>query len=194
MALVMILAGITTAGISGSSQNARKTSREMVRAYLQQARAQAVSSRNPVAIIIPAHGPNGLRAMSLIEIEKVDDRYVPIKNEGGEITLLRPWTRLPKNFHFVSNEMIHTEQSTVVDQDATITIHDRGRELECHMLIFAPHGQITFPKSGEPIQIAIAQATVHRNRFRISQMSDGKPVFDLLRVNRLTAKAQIITP
>ena len=194
MALVMILIGITTAGISNASHHARKTSREIVRAHLQQARAHAISSRNLTAIVIPAGGPTGLRAISMIEVEKVDVRYVPLKNEIGETGLLQSWTKLPKNFHFVSEEMIHTGQFTVLDQGATMTIRDRGRELECHMLVFAPHGHIIFPKSGEPIHIAMAQAAGRPDTLRISQISEGKPVFDLFQVNRLTAKAQIISP
>lgn len=196
MAILMILAGITMAGISNSSHNARKTSREIVRAHLQQARAHAIASRNPTAVIIPVEhsGTKGLRAMSFVEVEKTDGRYVPIRNENCETMLLQRWTQLPKNFHFVSNSMISSEQPTVTDHEATLAILHHGRELECHMLIFSPHGQITFPSSGEPIHIAIAQVASHRNTFRISEQSNGKPVFDLLQVNRLTAKTQIITP
>lgn len=192
----MILAGIAVAGFSNSSHNARKISREIVKGHLQQARAHAIASRNLTAIIIPAghSGASALRAMSLIEVEKIDGRYVPIENEDGEAILLQGWKRLPKNFHFVSASMINTEHPTLVDHETSLTILHRGREIECHMLVFTPNGQIVFPVSGTAIHVAIAQVAGDRHSLRISEKSNKDPVFDLLLVNRLTAKTQNITP
>lgn len=132
--------------------------------------------------------------MSLIEVEKIDENYVPILNEDGESMLRQQWTRLPQNLHFVTSEMINSNQPTLVDHETTLTLPHRGKEIECHMLIFTPQGQITFPPSGAPIHIAIAQVTNKRNAFRITEKSKGKPVFDLILINRLTAKTENITP
>jgi hypothetical protein len=58
------------------------------------------------------------------------------------------------------------------------------------MIVFAPNGQIDYPPAGTTIHIAIAQL----DKGQIADRSDSKPVFDLLLVNRLTGKAQSITP
>jgi prepilin-type N-terminal cleavage/methylation domain-containing protein len=196
MAIVLALAGIAANGIFGSSQNARLTSRDRVKVKLQQARAHAIATRNPTALIVPVgiSGKYALRAMSLIEVEKIDGRYVPMENENGDTALVQRWTVLPGNFHFVTNRMIGSEQPTVVDLENTLTIRQRGNEIDCHMIVFAPNGQIAWPSSGSPIHIAIAQVAGNRNSFRISEISNEKPVFDLLLVNRLTAQTRSIKP
>lgn len=196
MAIVMILAGITVSGFFDSTQNARQTSREIVKTHLQQARAHAIATRNHTALIIPlrASGKSGLRALSLIEVEKIDGRYVPMAKENGDAALVQRWTALPRNFHFVTNSMIESEQPTVVDHEKILTILQQRNEIDCHMIVFAPNGQIAYPSSGAPIHIAIAQVARNRNSFRISEISNQKPVFDLLLVNRLTARTRVITP
>lgn len=196
MAIVMILAGMAVYGLSDSTQNARRTSRELVRAHLQQARAHAIATRSQTALIIPARGSAklGLRAMSLIEVEHIDGRYVPVKDEDAETVLLQRWEVLPQNFHFVTKSMIEADQPTVVDHEKTLTIQYHNHEMECHMMVFTPQGQMIVPSSGAPIHIAIAQVARKRETFRIGHDSDHKPVFDLLLVNRLTAKTRMITP
>jgi hypothetical protein len=196
MAIVMILAGVAVSGISNSPNHARKTSREMVKIHLQQARAHAISTSNKTALIIPVRESRkyGLRSMSLIEVEKIDGSYVPIDNESSEGRLLQRWTTLTQNFQFVTNSMIELGQPTVVDHEKTLTIHQRGLEMECHMIVFGSNGQIIYPPSGAPIHIAIAQVARNGSTFRISRMSNQMPVFDLLLINRLTANTRSITP
>ncbi|MES2982322.1 MAG: hypothetical protein V4727_08410 [Verrucomicrobiota bacterium] len=196
MAIVMVLAGIAVSGLSDSTQNARQSSREIVKTHLQQARAHAIAKRNHTALIIPVResGKSGLRTMSLTEVEKIDGRYVPLDNENGDTRLVQRWTALSKNFHFVTNTMIESDQPTAVDHENTISIQQRGNEIDCHMIVFAPNGQIVYPSSRAPIHIAIAQVSRNRNTFRITEICDQKPAFDLLLVNRLTAKTRIILP
>ena len=57
-------------------------------------------------------------------------------------------------------------------------------------IVFAPNGQIDYPPAGTSIHIAIAQA----DRGQIADRSAGKPVIDLLLVNRLTGKTKSIMP
>jgi type II secretory pathway pseudopilin PulG len=196
MAIVMILAGVVVSGISNSSNHARKTSREMVKTHLQQARAHAIATCNLTALIIPVResGKSGLRSMSLIEVEKIDGRYVPIENERSQEELLQRWTKLAQNMHFVTNSMIDSDQPTVVDHEKTLTIHQSGVEMQCHMIVFGSNGQIIYPSSGAAIHIAIAQVARKGGAFRINESSNQMPVFDLLLVNRLTANARNITP
>ncbi len=196
MAILMILAGITVSGICDSSHNARQISREIVKIHLQQTRAHAIATRNQTALIIPVResGKSGLRTISLIEVEKVDGSYVPMEKKDGSTAPLQRWMELPKNFHFVTNTMIQSEQRTVLDYEKTLIISQRGIEIECHMIVFTPNGQIAYPFSGEPIHIALAEVARNRNSFQISEISNHKPVVDLLLVNRLTARTRSMKP
>jgi hypothetical protein len=196
MTIVMILSGIAVSGLSLSSHHARQTSREMIKTHLQQARAHAIATRAMTALIIPVRdsGKKALQAISFIEVERIDGEYEPLKDGSGGAAPLQRWVDLPQNFHFVTSRMIKSDLPTAVDYEKTLSIFQRGHEMECHMIVFAPNGQICYPPSGEPIRIAMAHVVRNGNSFRISQMSNQEPVFDLLLVNRLTARARSITP
>ncbi len=186
-----ILVGIAIPVISGAPSNARRTSREIVKNHLQQARAHAIATRNHTALIIPDResGANGLCALSLSEIEKKDGKYTAIENEHGSTSLLQRWSKLPKNMQFISNAMMECEALTILDHEEKLNIQDHGKETECHMIVFAPNGQIEYPSAGTAIHIAIAQL----DKGQTADRSDSKPVFDLLLVNRLTGKTQSTT-
>jgi prepilin-type N-terminal cleavage/methylation domain-containing protein len=192
IAILAVLAGIAVPAISNSSSNARRTSREIVKNHLQQARAHAIATRNHTALVIPVRDSEakGLCAMSLVEIKKMDGKYVPIENEHGSGSLLKRWSTLPKNMHLISNAMMECEPLTILDHEEKLNVLNRGKETECHLIVFAPNGQIDYPPAGETIHIAIAQM----DRGRITDRADGRPVFDLLLVNRLTGKAKYIMP
>jgi prepilin-type N-terminal cleavage/methylation domain-containing protein len=192
IAILTILAGIAIPVISNSSSNTRRTAREIVKNHLQQARAHAIATRNHTALIIPdsESGANGLCALSLAEVEKIDGKYEVIENEHGASSLLQRWAKLPKNMHFISNTIMEREPSTILDHEQKLSILASGKETECHMIVFAPNGQIDYPTAGSIIQIAIAQL----DKGQIADRSDSEPVIDLLLVNRLTGKAQSITP
>ncbi len=195
MAILFSLAGIAANGISHSSQNARLTSRDLVKAKLQQARAHAMANHTYTAIVIPVRssGKNGLHEIAMIEVERTNEGYVPLENENGDAVLLQKWTKLRGNFHFVTNTMIGSDLPTVVDEEA-LALSQKGRVTECHAIVFAPNGQIKWPIDGSPIHIAIAEAVRQGSSFRMSRISNHKPVFDLLVVNRLTAKTRNVTP
>ena len=196
MAILFSLAGIAASGLNHSSQNARLTSRDLVKAKLQQARAHAMANHTYTAMVIPVRssGKNGLHEIAMIEVERMNEGYVPLENENGDAVLLQKWTKLPENFHFVTNTMIGSDLPTVVDEEETLTLPQKGRVTECHAIVFAPNGQIKWPIDGSPIHIAIAEAARQGSSFRMSRISNHRPVFDLLVVNRLTAKTRNVTP
>lgn len=196
MAILMVLAGIAISGFSDSSHNARQISREILRTHLQQARAHAIATRHHTALVIPDRdsGKLGLCAISLIEVELVDGDYTPIRTEHGIVKPLQRWTNFPQNFHFVTSSMIGSDQPTLLDHEKRLTVVQGSTEIRCHMIVFAPNGQIISPSSGAPIHIAIARVARNGSSFRIIENSAHEPVFDLLLVNRLTAKTRNITP
>lgn len=191
MAIITILLAIAVPALSDSSANARQSSREIIKSHLQQARAHAIAKRTATALIIPIQSTgNGLgaHALSLIEVQRVDGQYLPLGE--AHAALLQRWTRLPKNFHFVSSAVIGSAQPTVMDYEETLTFIHGDKETVCQMIVFAPNGQITYPPSGAPIHIAYAPVTRNGNSFRITQFTDRKPVFDVLLVNRLTGRTR----
>ena len=196
IAIVLTLAGIAVSGISNSSQNARQTCREIVKAHLQQARIHAIATHTHTAFIIPvkSNEKSGLHEISMIEVERSDDGYVSARNESGDAAVLQKWSKLPKNFHFVTNTMIGSDLLTVVDHEETLTLMKKDHEIECHMVVFAPNGQIIYPMTSGRIHIAIAEVTRKGGLFRIMHILDDQPVFDLLEVNRLTAKTRSFIP
>lgn len=196
MAILLSLAGIAANGISHSSQNARLNTRDLVKAKLQQARAHSLANHTYTAMVIPVRssGKNGLHEITILEVERMDEGYAPVENENGDAVLLQKWTKLPGNFHFVTSTMIGTDLHTVVDEEETLTLFQKGRVTECHAIVFAPNGQIRWPIDGSPIHIAIAEAARQGGAFRMTRISNHRPVFDLLVVNRLTAKTRNVTP
>jgi prepilin-type N-terminal cleavage/methylation domain-containing protein len=192
IAILTILAGIAIPVLSNSSSNTRRISREIVKNHLQQARAHAIAARNHTALVTPVRdiGANEICTLSLVEIEKVDGKYVAIGNENGSSALLQRWSMLPKHAYLISNDIMECESLTILDHEEKVSILDRGKETVCHMIVFAPNGQIDYPPAGTTIHIAIAQ--VHSGQ--IAEKSHSRPDYDLLLVNRLTGKAKSITP
>jgi type II secretory pathway pseudopilin PulG len=196
IAILIVLLAVVAPVLSSSSLNARQASRDIIRTQLQYARAHAITHRTPTALIIPsaASHHNGLRAISLIEVHWQDGQYVAKTNDDGETPQLQRWSVLPQNDHLVSFEMTGTVQPTVVDHERTLSILDRGRQMDCHMMVFSPDGRIVYPDSGGPIHFAIARAVRDGDSLRITEIVANQPVFDLLEINRLTGRSRNISP
>jgi prepilin-type N-terminal cleavage/methylation domain-containing protein len=175
--MLSILAAIAVPVWSGSRLNAKQACRGLIRAHLQQTRAHAIASRNATAMVIPTrNSPRklNLNAMSAIEVQLQDGNYVPSQSPK----LLKPWTHLPEKFHF---ETSNSEHPTVIDFENTLMIPFQHHDVECHIIVFSPNGQIVYPPSGSSIRIAIGQGPEDSGE-------------DLLMINRLTAKARKIRP
>jgi prepilin-type N-terminal cleavage/methylation domain-containing protein len=191
---VMLVAGVQV--FSNSSNSARQASREIIKAHLQQARAHAIATGVPTAIAIPTLGSSndfGARSLLLFEVE-YDEKYKPLKDSAGNERLLQRTEVLPGNFHFVSGSAISSANPTVVDLPLTEVMETsyKGRNQECHIIVFAASGQIVYP--GSPVNIAIAQAAKRGNSLTLTERNGNEPVFELFQVNRLTARTRFIEP
>ena len=197
MAIISILLVAAVPIFSNSFNNARQTSREIVKAHLQQARAHAIASGTATAIAIPVLNSGaalGARGISLFEVENQTGIYLPLKDSAGDDRLLQRWEKLPGNFHFLSSSQVSSAQKTIVDAPQTLATKYRSQALDCHFIVFSPHGQIVHPASGTPILIALAQAGRQGNSLTLTQKNAGKPVFDIFQVNRLTGRTHFIDP
>jgi prepilin-type N-terminal cleavage/methylation domain-containing protein len=198
LAVIAIIAVLLVAAVpifSNSTNNARNASREIIKAHLQQARAHAIATSTATAVAIPvlASGNElGARSLSLFEVELDGGNYLPAVDANGNARLLQRWATLPGNFHFLSAAQVSSEKPTIVDSAGTMPVNIKGTPLTCHIIVFAPNGQIVRPST--EINIATAQAALRGNSLTLTQKNGGKPVFDLLQVNRLTGRTRFVEP
>lgn len=195
MAIIAVLFAAAAPIFSDSANNARNTSREIIKAHLQQARAHAIATSTATAVAIPvlaSGGDLGARAISLFEVELVGTSYLPSKDAGGNERMLQRWETLPGKFHFLPAAQVSSAKPTIVDSADTMPTNVKGKALTCHIIVFGPNGQIVRPST--EINIATAQAAARGNSLTLTQKTGGKPVFDLLQVNRLTGRARFVEP
>ena len=192
--MMAILLAVAVPIFADPSNSARQASREIIKAHLQRARSHAIASGSPTAIAIPVlatGGELGGLAISLFEVVKNGAVYEPAKDEAGSEKLLQRWETLPGNFHFMPSSLISSPK-TIVDAPETLLTNYKGKAVTCHLIVFAPNGQIVLPSSAT--NIAIARATRRGNSLALTQKSKGSPVYDLLLVNRLTGRTRFIEP
>ena len=195
MAIIAVLFAAAAPIFSDSANNARNASREIIKAHLQQARAHAIATSTATAVAIPvlaSGGDLGARAISLFEVELDGTSYLPSKDSAGNERMLQRWQTLPGKFHFLPAAQVSSAKPTIVDSADTMPTNVKGNALTCHIIVFGPNGQIVRPST--EINIATAQAAARGNSLTLTQKTGGKPVFDLLQVNRLTGRARFVEP
>lgn len=195
VAIIAVLLAAAVPMLSNFAANASQASREIVKAHLQQARAHAIASGASTAVAIPVLGSGGelgARAISLFEVEKSGADYIPAKDANGDEMLLQRWETLPGNFHFLAASQISSGKPTIVDSADTLQTNYKGEAVTCHLIVFSPTGQIVLPAS--EIHIALAQAVPRGNSLSLTRKNEGRPVFDLIQVNRLTGRARSTQP
>lgn len=192
MGIISVLLVAAFPIFTNNSNSARNASREIIKGYIQQARAHAIASGTPTALAIPVLNTDqelGARAVSLVEVENSTGSYRPIKDADGNDRLLQRFGKLSGSFHFLSSSQVSTRHPTVLENAESISILSNGRSLACRAIVFSPNGQIVQPPSGTPISIAIGQAVKRSGSLVMTDQNGGQPVFDELVVNRLTGRA-----
>lgn len=197
LAIVSLLLVASVPVFSNSSNNSRQTSREIIKAHLRQARAHAIATGTSIAVAIPTIAASkelGARSISLFEVELENGTYIPRKDDEGNDLQIQRTAVLPGNFYFVSSSNISASTATIVDLPETMPTSFRNVQHDCHVIVFAPNGQIVRPVSGTAINIAIAQATRSGDSLTLTQRTGDTPVFELFQVNRLTGRTRFIEP
>lgn len=195
MAIIAVLLVAAVPILSNSSNNARQASQAIIKEHLQQARSHAIATSTATAVAIPvlaSGGELGARSISHFEVKLDGANYVPTKDESGHENQLQRWEFLPGNFHFLSAAQTSSDKPTIVDSADTMQTNFKSKTLTCHIIVFAPNGQIVRPST--EINIATAQAANRKNSLILTQQTNGEPVFDLLQVNRLTGRTRFVEP
>jgi len=195
MVIISILMLATIPLFVDSSNRARQASREIIRAHLGQARAHAITTKIPTAVVIPVITSDDSRAacaITLLEVENIGGSYAPLLDQAGAQRLIQRWAILPGNFYFLTAEQASSQRPTIMDSSETVQVEFKGLPLTCHMIVFAPNGQIVRPTS--ELNVAIAQARRQGGSLILTQKTGTKAVVDFMNVNRLTAKTRITQP
>lgn len=196
LAVIAVIVLLMVAGIpllSDPSTHGRQTSREILRAHLQQARGHAIASGRATAMIIAGHDGGSVRTGGLMTIAEVEAQ--PAGGNPFRVTrLIQRWTLLPENMFFLNQSAVRSSQPTMMDSPPIVDAEYQKKPLGCHAVIFSPDGRITHPADGMPLTLAIGKGQQAQGGVIATQKSDGKVVFDLLRINRLNARARILDP
>lgn len=195
MAIMSVLLAVGIPLLSNSSNNARLASREIIGAHLQQARAHAIATGTATAVAIPTLSSGvalGARAISLFEVGPSGNTYAPLNDSDGKQRMLQRWEILPGNFHFITGAQASSAKATIADSTEIMATEFKSVALTCHIIVFAPNGQIVRPAT--ELNIATAQAARRGNTLTLTQKNGGKPTVDFLQVNRLTGRTRLLQP
>lgn len=200
LVVIVIISILLVAAVpifSDSSNSARRGSKELIKAHLQQARAHAIANNTATAVLIPdfeSGSELGARSISLFEVELENGIYQPIENASGDDRMIQRTEILPGGFHFVPSSSVSSSKPTLVDLPDTMPTRFKNEDRDNHFIVFAPNGQIVRPISGTPINIAIAKATRRGSSLTLTEKTAGQPVFEMFQVNRLTGRTRPIEP
>ena len=193
--ILAILIGGSVAMMPDNSASARQASREILRAHLQQARAHAIATGIPTAVLFPvatADAEHGQRMISLAEIE-------PDPSGGHQVTkLLQRWETLPGNIRFLSQRQAGSPRPTLLDESTTLRAPHRKAGVPAHYLLFAGNGQIVHPparEDGSRLGIALGRAALNQGSITATEKdSQGRVSADFLQINRLTGRTRLLNP
>jgi len=195
IAIIAVLLTVATQIFSNTSHSERQAARDIIKGHLHKARAHAIASGNATAVAIPEIGASselGGRAISLFEVQKIGALYEPIRDDSGRERMLQRWETLPGNFHFIPSSILDSTRATVIDQSDRLQTAYQGNAMTCHVIVFAPTGQIVAPTSA--IHIAIARASSRGGSLVPTEKSGGRPVYEFFEVNRLSGRTRSILP
>jgi len=182
MAVAAALLAIAVPSLSRSSSDQLRSSRELVKSQLQQARFHAISKGSPTAVVVPS-SPSGRASapgsIAIIEVELENGNYIAAQDR-----LASRLSKLPGNTRFAAASEIGSDKATLLDGEETLQINHRGTLRDYHFIVFGSHGQILSPAPGTAVHIAIT-----------TKRGTGEAgAFDLIHVNRLTGVARSVQP
>jgi prepilin-type N-terminal cleavage/methylation domain-containing protein len=196
LAVIAIIGLLMVAGVavlSDPSNNARQVSREILRAHLQQARGHAIASGRATSVIIAENDGANIRNGGLITIAELE----PQSAEGRpfKVTqLIQRWTSLPESMFFLNQASVRSKSPTLMDTAPTVDAEYQKKPIGCHAVVISPDGRIFHPADDTPLVLAIGKGRQTPSGITPTQKSGDKVVHDLLRINRLNARARMLDP
>ncbi len=199
LAIIAILFAVGAASFTDPANSARKTSGDTLRAHLQEARAHAIATGNTTAVLFPIPSASTAGSGSLIGIAEVTFQNDPAAPSAPyKVTkALQRWVQLPDNIFFLNQAAINSRDKTIMDGTVEIVADYRKAPIKCRFITFSPNGQISSPTTtagGVKLVVAIGKGVLNGNAVTPTQKNGGRIVFDLLQINRLTARARTLSP
>lgn len=197
IAIIVVLIAAAAPLFIDPSNSARKASKDVLRAHLQQARAQSIATGNPTALLIPTYnsGTIGGRAIGIAEVEAQPGSANPYR----VVRLLQKWTFLPDTIFFMTRSVAGAPLDTILEETARIDAPYQRTTVSCHYILFSPNGQIIQPpaptsSTGSRLTLAIGKGILKNNTITPTQRSPRGVSYDMVQINRLSARARNIDP
>jgi type II secretory pathway pseudopilin PulG len=196
--VLMILFAVGVPLLSDSTQRARKSSADILRSTLQQARAHSIAAATYTSVLLPSYASDPESGGRLIGIAEVEpDETAPANYRVSR--LIQRWTQLPEHIFFMDKSSVGITQNTLMDAGSSPQIHAEYHksQLACNFIVFAPNGQILQNSSSTitpSLIVSLAKGTLKNGTVAPTQRNSKGVVFDLFQINRLTARLRQIDP
>lgn len=195
MTIIVILLVVGIPLLSDPANSARQTARDILCGHLQDARAHAIATGNPTSVMFPDYSNSkvGGKLIGIAEVEPQTGSASPYQVKK----ILQRWTPLPENIFFLNKATTGASEKTLFDGTDKINADYQKSPLSCYYIVFAPNGQITYPPSTvaqAKLVLAIGKGFLKSNAVVPTQRNERGIVFDLLLINRLSARARNLDP
>jgi prepilin-type N-terminal cleavage/methylation domain-containing protein len=198
IAIIVILFAVGVPLLSDPANSARKSSADILRATLQQARAHSIATGAYTSVLLPSYSSDpefGGRLIGFAEV--VADPAAPSKYRITR--LVQRWTQLPEQIYFMDRSAVRIPQTTLMDQGATPSINAeyRKRQIACNFIVFAPNGQIlqnSTSTANPGLIVSLGKGTLRNGIVTPTQRNSQGIVFDLFQISRLSARVRQIDP
>ncbi len=194
--IIGILLAVGMPMLTDPTNSARRAAGDVLRAHLQEARAHAIATGTTTSLLFPEYGASdklGGALMGIAEVEAQANTSSPYK----VTKLLQRWTPLPETIFFLDKNTCKSKRNTIMDTSEMIEAEYQKKKVNCHYVVFSPNGQIISPQSDpgkSALAIALGKGVLKSGSVRPTQNNQSGPVFDFLQINRLSARARMVSP
>lgn len=194
LAIIAIVTLVAAPLFTNPADNGRQSAKVLLRSHLNQARAHALATGKPTAVLIPDSRTTESNG-GLLGIAEVESSGGP--NPPYRVTsLIQRWISLPDTMFFLGSSALNLPVVPLTDREPVAKATYRTREVDCYGVVFAPDGRIIYPAAdGKPLALAIGQG--RRTPSGVTSTlrgGGGKPIHDLVQVNRLNGRMRSLDP
>jgi len=198
ISIIVILFAVGVPLLSDPANNARKSSADLLRSTLQQARAHSIATGAYTSVLLPtysADSESGGRMIGFAEVEA--DATATAKYKVTR--LVQRWTQLPEQIFFLDRSTVKISQNTLMDMDAAsqIKAEFQKKQVACNFIVFAPNGQILQNSSSttpSKLLVSLGKGTLKNGSVTTTQRNSNQIVFDVFQISRLSARVRQIDP
>ena len=198
ISIIIILFAVGVPLLSDPANSARKSSADILRSTLQQARAHSIATGQYTAVLLPSYASDpeaGGKMIGFAEIEADSNAAAKYR----VTRLVQRWTLLPEQIFFMNRSTVNIPQATLMDMATTsqIKAEYRKRPIDCNFLVFAPNGQILqnpTSTTNPRLIVSLGKGTLKNGSVTPTQRNSDQIVFDLFQISRLSARVRQIDP